>query len=100
MPGLFGNGAGVGAVRRAARTDAAQSPLVTDLERLGFSVCLLFRVGEGVPDALVAKNGVDILVEIKNGPKDKLTTAEKTFHAEWKGAPVLIAYNAEMVLDE
>lgn len=87
-------------MRRAARTDNVQAALVADLERMGFTVALTFQIGEGFVDLVVGKGGIDILVEVKNGPKDKLTPAEIKFHADWRGAPVLVAYDAEMVLAE
>lgn len=55
--------------RRAARTDANQSPIVRGLRRFGAFVVVLSAVGGGVPDLLVGFRGRWFLLELKDGAK-------------------------------
>lgn len=87
-------------MRRLARVDNSQSEIVFDLTCMGFTVLHTHQLGNGAPDFVAGRGGIDILVEVKNGPKDTLTPAELKFHQQWHGAPVLIAWSAEMVLAE
>jgi Holliday junction resolvase len=77
------------AMRRAARTDDNQQEIVAGLRRAGYTVCILSSVGKGVPDLLVGGNGVNVLLEIKDGEKpksaQKLTVDESNWHRVWKG---------------
>ena len=46
-------------------------------------------MGDGFPDLVVARNGINVLVEVKDGSKppskQKLTKDQEEFHASWKG---------------
>lgn len=76
-------------MRLAARTDANQSALVSQLRELGVSVASLARVGGGVPDLLLGHEGKNYLVEVKNGSKPAsarvLTPAQVMWRCGWKG---------------
>lgn len=83
--------------RRAARADANQPHITSELRRLGLSVALIYTVGNGVPDILVGAAGFNILIEIKVNKKAKLTEDEQTFFSKWEGQ-VDIAVTVEDVL--
>lgn len=76
-------------VRRAARVDANQRLLVELWIRLGATVQILSTVGGGCPDVLVGYNGLNALVEIKDGSKvpskQKLNLLQIEFHQAWRG---------------
>lgn len=80
-------------MRYAARTDSNHQLIVKTLRDCGCSVQSLAALGEGVPDLLVARNGIMWLLEVKDGSKcpsqRKLTPAQQTWKATWK-APVKI----------
>ena len=77
-------------VRRAARVDANHGNIVKAFRRLGCTVLSLAALGKGVPDLLVAiKGNRNVLVEVKDGEKAKLTPDQERWHALW-GTPVHI----------
>lgn len=75
--------------KHRARVDANQPLVVSQFRELGCSVFPLHLVGKGFPDIIIAKHGVNVLVEIKDGSKAPskrvLTDDEKKFHDNWKG---------------
>lgn len=83
---MAGRGEG-GEVRRAAKTDANHSDVVTYLRHAGVLVRSLAAVGDGMPDLLCAYRGVICLLEVKDGDKApsarKLTVAESEFVRTW-----------------
>lgn len=76
-------------MRRAANIDANQPEIVAALRGVGCTVQHLHTVGKGCPDILVGKNGVNILMEIKDGSKPPsrrgLTDDEARWHQVWRG---------------
>jgi hypothetical protein len=84
-------------VSYARRVDTTQPEIVKDLRCAGFSVALLFRVGDDVPDLIIGRNGRDRMVETKTGKK-KLSEGQAKFAREWKGAPPIRAICVEDVL--
>lgn len=98
---------------RARKVDRNQAEVVAEFRRLGCSVQVLSAVGQGVPDLLVgvprrrdlpfagivvfsAVDGINLTVEIKDGPKAKLTPDQTVWHREWKGQ-VCVVRNLEDV---
>ena len=75
--------------RRAAKVDYNQAEIVDALRRMGCSVECLHSVGSGVPDLLVGMNGINLLLEVKDGKKPpsarKLTMDQVIWHDEWRG---------------
>ena len=69
---------------RAYRVDKNQKDIVIALRDAGYSVQHLHSVGSGCPDILVGINGINVLIEIKEGD-GKLTAAQIVFHSSWKG---------------
>lgn len=74
---------------RAAKIDANQSEIVQGLRKLGASVAITSKMGEGFPDIICGFRGINYMLEIKDGNKPpsqrKLTDAQVKFHAEWRG---------------
>ncbi len=77
-------------MRQAAKTDENQKTIVTALRKAGASVQSLAAVGKGCPDLLVGYNGINYLMEIKDGNKvpsaQKLTIDKRHWHSVWTGA--------------
>lgn len=86
---------------RAAKIDANQNEIVEALRKIGCSVQILSSVGKGCPDILVGKNGVNYLIEIKDGNKpksaQKLTSDQVEWHEKWNGS-VVVVNSAEQAL--
>ena len=69
-------------MRYAARVDANQAQIVSALRAAGAYVWII-----GLPvDILVGYNGRSYLVEIKNGPKKRLTALQQDFFNNWSGS--------------
>lgn len=95
--------------RFAKARDANEKDIVKALIDAGWSVERIEPVGRnnGTPDLVIAKDGWEIMAEVKRpagprgGTKDKrLTPKQETWHDEWKGPRPLIldsADNAENV---
>lgn len=88
-------------MRRAARTDRNQPEIVAALRKRGCTVLCLHAVGKGCPDLLVGHNGLNFLLEIKDGSKPpsarKLTPDEAVFFEEWRGQAVVVASVEEAI---
>ena len=82
-----------GPIYMRARRDKAEPCIVEVFRDAGCSV--EFLSGAGLPDLAVGWNGVTHLVEVKSGPKAKLTDEQVEWHAAWQGEPVQIARSAE-----
>lgn len=86
-------------MRRAAKIDQNQTQLVQLLRKLGCSVCVTSSVGQGFPDLVVSTNGINVLVEVKDGSKPpsarKLTADQVRFHSAWAGWIEVISSESE-----
>lgn len=82
-------------MRRAARTDSNQTAIVAAFRELGCSVFPLHQVGRGFPDLAVGCNGLNLLIEVKDGSKRpsarRLTTDEQRFTEGWSGQVCIVA---------
>ena len=68
-------------MRRAARVDANQEAIVSALRAAGADVWII-----GLPvDLLVGFRNHTYLMEIKVGPKNKLTALQEDFFSNWFG---------------
>ena len=76
-------------MRRAAKVDANHTEIVDCFKKLGCSVLSLAAMGKGVPDLLVATNGITWLVEVKSG-KNKENELQKEWAENWQGARALV----------
>lgn len=76
-------------MRRAAKVDANQRFIVEALRAVGASVELLHAVGKGCPDLLIGYQGINYLLEVKDGAKapsaQKLTEDQVAWHERWRG---------------
>ncbi len=83
---------------RITRVDKNQAQIVEALRKRGYQV---FIVGHPV-DLLIAKHGMDILVEVKDpkkkGHEDEYTPAQKKFLKEWQGRPIVTLRTVEDAL--
>ena len=81
-------------MRRNAKADDNQPQIVKAFRQLGYSVAHTHTIGKGFPDIVIGRDGVNTLVEIKDGSKVKsqrqLTNDEKEFHEAWRGTVVII----------
>jgi hypothetical protein len=69
-------------MRYAARVDANQAQIVSALRAAGAYVWII-----GLPvDLLVGYNGHSFLVEVKNGPRKRLTALQQDFFNNWSGS--------------
>jgi hypothetical protein len=79
--------------RRAARVDDNQPAIVAEFRKLGWSVLIISQLKKCC-DIFVAKGGVTIAVEIKDGDKPpsarKLSEGEQDFRDNWLGRWELI----------
>ena len=77
-------------MRQAAKTDENQKLIVQALRKAGASVQSLAAVGKGCPDLLVGYNGINYLMEVKDGNKvpsaRKLSIDQEHWHSVWTGA--------------
>jgi len=68
-------------MRRAARVDATQEQIVSALRAAGAYVWII-----GLPvDLLVGYNNHSFLVEVKSGPRKRLTKLQADFFENWTG---------------
>lgn len=95
-------------IHRAKRRDANEWTIVEALRAIGCSVQPLDQ-GGGVPDLLVGRYGVTLLIEVKNpdstggaeaGEKrtkgrGRLTRDQVKWFGEWRGARVIEVVNVE-----
>ena len=69
-------------MRRAARVDANQQAVVKALRDAGAYVWII-----GLPvDLLVGYNNHTFLVEVKDGPRKRLTALQQDFFDNWSGS--------------
>ena len=81
-------------MRRAARIDANQEAVVIALRAAGAYVWII-----GLPvDLLVGYKSHTFLVEIKDGPKKRLTALQEAFFAKWAGGTLVRVDGPEAAL--
>jgi hypothetical protein len=90
-------------MRYANRRDTTHSDIKKGLVKAGFSVADTSRVGDGFPDLIIGKFGVDAKVECKTprGRKtalERLGAEQREKASEWKGSTIIAAYCLEDVL--
>lgn len=84
---------------RARKVDANHSEIRDALKAAGCSVRDLSGAGNGIPDLLVGYQGVNLLIECKDGRKppsaQKLTRAQVEFFDSWLGQVAKVTTAAE-----
>lgn len=94
-------------IHRAKRRDANEAAIIEALRAIGCTVQPIDQ-GSGVPDLLVGRSGVTLLVEVKNpetafsvkgGERRKgrgtLRPDQVTWFAAWRGSPVIEVVSVE-----
>jgi Holliday junction resolvase len=81
-----------------------QRELFADLERFGFSVCDTSALGDDFPDAVIGRQGITTLLEVKT-PRGlvgtyRISEGQKLFAREWRGSPIITGHKAERVATE
>jgi hypothetical protein len=81
-------------MRRAARVDENQVEIVSALRDAGAYVWII-----SLPvDLLVGYKGHTFLVEIKHGPRKRLTALQEAFFAKWEGSTLARVDSPEAAL--
>ncbi len=83
-------------MRKHGRTDQNQRDVIEAFRRLGAAVVSIAAIGGGVPDLLVALDGVTYLIEVKL-PGGKLKASQEAFRASWP-APVFVVRGVDDVV--
>ena len=73
------------------KRDANEPAIFSVLEGYGFQI----RPLDTPCDAIVGFSGVNMLIEIKNGPKAPLTGPQEAFHRNWTGQIKVLSSEAE-----
>lgn len=81
-------------MRRASKVDKNQGAIVSALRKLGCSVELLHKQGQGCPDLLVGYRGKNYLIEVKDGSlapsRRSLNDLQVEWHSNWLGQVCII----------
>lgn len=92
----------MGVVRTKSRKDSNHKQIVDGLRRYGATVLDTSQL-KNCFDILVGYNGVNYIIEIKDGKKSKsqtkLTDGEKDFKNTWKGGKYHIAYSLDQAIE-
>jgi hypothetical protein len=88
-------------MRKYGKVDANQSEIVQAARDVGASVLILSSVGNGCPDLLIGYDGINLLIEVKDGSKPpsarRLTPDQVTFFEQWEGQKCVVESADEMV---
>jgi len=88
-------------MRRAAKIDSNQNEIVEALRRCGASVLITSQL-KNCFDILVGYNGINYIVEIKDGKKPpsqrKLTQGEIKFRDNWRGGKYYVIESVDDAL--
>lgn len=79
----------------AKKRDANEPAIVDALEAVGAVVVRISMMD--VPDLLVGFRGDNFMLEVKNG-KAKPSPGQSTFHAEWRGKPIVVVRGVDEAL--
>ena len=83
---------------RNAKTDKNQREIVDGLRKMGFSVQVLSRVGQGFPDIMVGGFGRNFLFEVKS-EHGRVNEKQIEWFSCWKGQAKVIR-NLDEVIQE
>jgi hypothetical protein len=83
--------------RWAAKVDGNQAEIVEALEKFGWTVISLARLGGGVPDLLCAKGWRTVLVEVKTAT-GRLGSLQDSFRIAWPGELWVVRSVADVAL--
>lgn len=74
---------------RNAKVDGNHRQILDALKQMGWSVCDTSRLGEGKPDAFIARSGRVIALEIKS-VRGKPNAAQNRFKRDWRGEYAIV----------
>jgi hypothetical protein len=72
------------------KVDQNQQEIVNIAKKMGFSVQSLAKLGGGIPDLLLGRQGKNYLIEIKSGKYTTLTPKQEEWHKAWNGQKIII----------
>ena len=84
----------------ARQSDPNQKGIVQGLRQLGIPVKVVSHCPKGVLDIIIGFRGILYWVEIKSGPKSKLTLQEQKTIDLFQGYPVLVIWSLEQLLEK
>ena len=82
------------------RTDANHKQMMIDLRGEGFAVTDMSKCGWGIPDLLICRDGRCEWLEVKAGPRESLTKAERVFFDVCPGGPPILAWKPALAIAE
>lgn len=89
-------------MRTKARTDANQTEIVEALRKHGASVLITSQL-KNCFDILVGFNGINYIMELKDGNKPKaqrrLTSGEQKFKDNWSGGTYHVVESVEQAIE-
>jgi len=90
-------------MRKYGRVDANQISVVKALRSAGASVQSLASIGKGCPDLLVGFEGINYLLEVKDGKKPpserKLTDDQVKWMDSWDGEVIVVNSPKEALVE-
>ncbi len=88
-------------MRRAAKIDANQNEIVKTIRKIGATVLITSQL-KNCFDILVGCNGINYIMEIKDGSlppsKKRLTDGELKFKESWNGGEYYIVESVEQAI--
>ena len=84
-------------MRKRPKLDNNHRQIKNELEQCYIKIVDLAGVGDDVPDLLVARRGINLLVELKS-PGGKLSPGQYEFILQWP-APVMVADCIEQIIE-
>lgn len=89
-------------MRKRAKKDNNHNDIASAFRTLGWSWHDTHQLGDGFPDGIAGRPGVNVIIEIKDGSlspsRRKLTPDEVHFHTFWRG-PLFIIGSSQEVID-
>ncbi len=89
-------------MRIAGRVDKNQKDIMDALTQVGASVWDLSMVGRGCPDLIIAYQGKDYLIEVKNPEnaygRKGFNKNQQKFVDEWRGGKIYLVRSVEDAL--
>lgn len=89
-------------MRLRAKKDKNHDEIARTFMQLGWSWKDTHNMGDGFPDGIAGKAGINLMVEIKNREtvgraRTGLRDAQVEFHAWWRG-PIAVVYTPDEVI--
>jgi len=82
------------------RTDANHKEMSAALRAAGFAVHDTSKCGWGIPDLLICRDNRCEWLEVKAGPREDLTEAERVFFDVCPGGAPILAWTPDLAIAE